>query len=222
MGNSMKITSKILSIPPYLSTTWKNVASLSVRSEGNLFTLVVGLQDMTRIEIPALNQEMVNEIFEAHARSNEMDGHSPLDSPFSLNVPMLSDGGTLAPLPFQHNPEQADLPPLQPSILKKIGAIIRALGGEDIALGAAAEKECNCMYCQMTRAIQGEEAPKEEEISAEDLRFRDWEIAQTGDQLYSVINPLDANEHYSVFLGTPIGCTCGSKNCEHIRAVLNS
>lgn len=218
----MKITSKILSIPPYLSTTWKNVASLSVRPEGGLFTLIVGLQDMTRIEIPALNQEMVDEIFEAHARSNEVEGQSPLDSPFSLSVPMLSDGGGLAPLPFQHNPEQADLPPLQPSILKKIGAIIRALGGEEIALNAAAEKDCNCMYCQMARAIRGEEEPKEEEIAPEDLRFRDWEIAQTGDQLYSVTNPLDANEHYSVFLGSPVGCTCGSKNCEHIRAVLNS
>ena len=40
--------------------------------------------------------------------------------------------------------------------------------------------------------------------------------------LIVVTNPLDANEHYNVFLGDPIGCTCGQKNCEHIRAVLNS
>ncbi|NGX33463.1 MAG: hypothetical protein K1060chlam4_01531, partial [Candidatus Anoxychlamydiales bacterium] len=40
--------------------------------------------------------------------------------------------------------------------------------------------------------------------------------------LYRVTNPLDENEHYSVFLKDPIGCTCGKKNCEHVKAVLNS
>jgi hypothetical protein len=68
------------------------------------------------------------------------------------------------------------------------------------------------------------EAPLEEieEVSDEDLKFRDWEIKQTAEQLYTVTNPLDANEHYNVFLGSPLGCTCGDKNCEHIRAVLTS
>jgi hypothetical protein len=61
-----------------------------------------------------------------------------------------------------------------------------------------------------------------EEISDDDLKFRDWEIAQTEANLYSVTNPLDPSEHYSVFLGEPLGCTCGSKNCEHIKAVLKS
>jgi PhoH-like ATPase len=49
-----------------------------------------------------------------------------------------------------------------------------------------------------------------------------WGIEQTAEQLYKVTNPLDANEQYNVFLGTPLGCTCGLKNCEHIRAVLNT
>ena len=35
-------------------------------------------------------------------------------------------------------------------------------------------------------------------------------------------DPLDPNEHYNVFLGTPLGCTCGEKDCEHIRAVLST
>ena len=62
----------------------------------------------------------------------------------------------------------------------------------------------------------------EEIVSDEDLAFRDWEIKQTTDEKYQVTNPLDANEQYNVFLGNPLGCTCGEKNCEHIRAVLST
>jgi hypothetical protein len=36
------------------------------------------------------------------------------------------------------------------------------------------------------------------------------------------MNPLDHKEHYNVFLGDPIGCSCGNNNCEHIQAVLKS
>ena len=60
------------------------------------------------------------------------------------------------------------------------------------------------------------------EITPEELQFKDWEIAQKDGKLYHVINPLDKNEYYDVFLGDPIGCTCGNKNCEHIRAVLST
>jgi len=81
------------------------------------------------------------------------------------------------------------------------------------------------------RAIQqGDEHPEqkkkqeslEEEVSAEDLKFRDWDIVQSGDDVYIVTNPLNAEEQYNVYLGNPVGCTCGQPNCEHIRSVLNS
>ena len=62
----------------------------------------------------------------------------------------------------------------------------------------------------------------EEIVSDEELRFKTWEISQTNDKLYLVSNPIDANEHYSVYLGEPVGCTCGEKHCDHIRAVLSS
>ena len=61
-----------------------------------------------------------------------------------------------------------------------------------------------------------------EEISEEDLRFREWDIEQKGENLYLVRNPLNQKEEYNVFLGNPVGCTCGKDNCEHIRTVLNS
>jgi len=89
------------------------------------------------------------------------------------------------------------------------------------------EPHCNCPYCQIANAMQGtvsevEEKEVEEEVTEDDLKFREWDIKQEGDKLYIVTNPLDADEHYQVFLGTPVGCTCGQKNCEHIRTVLSS
>lgn len=222
----MKITSRILSIPPYLSTTWKNISSLHVRAEGNLFTLVVLLQNRVQVEVPGLNKETIDEIFEAHARSAEEEValKNPFEGgPFSFSLPVKSDG-SFDPLgsTLQHNPEQSDFPPMQPEILKKIAMIARAFGLNNESYLAKAEPHCNCTYCQLARALHGEEPAKIEEVSQEDLKFRDWEIEQMGDQLYKVTNPLDLNEHYNVFLGDPLGCTCGSKNCEHIRAVLNS
>ncbi len=218
----MKITSQILSIPPYLSTTWKNIASLHVRAGGNLFTLVVLLQNRVQVEVPGLNKETIDEIFEAHARSAEGDTgiKHPLESPFSFSLPIGSEGGLESIPQFQHHPEQANLPTLPPEILKKIATVVKAFGLEEFSSLSKSEEGCNCMYCQLSRATSQEEPV--EEVTQEDLRFRDWEIQQTGDQLYSVTNPLDQNEHYNVYLGSPLGCTCGNKNCEHIRAVLSS
>lgn len=222
----MKITGTLLSIPPYISTTWDNIASLHVRPDGSQFTLVIHLTSQDQIEIPHLAKHTVDEIFEAHARFTEDHAvlKKPLDGPFGFTLPVKSDGSfeSLA-TSMQHNPDQADLPPIPESVLKKITMIARAFGLEDTAF-AKPEPNCNCVYCQVNRALLGDAAPVEqlEEVSQEDLKFRDWDIQQTADKLYTVTNPLDTNEHYTVFLGTPIGCTCGSKNCEHIRAVLSS
>lgn len=222
----MKITSKILSIPPYLSTTWKNISSLHIRPEGDRFTLVVYLQNQVQIDVPDLDKETIDEIFEAHLRASKEETSPlfPLDSPFSFSLPLTgsalldSESGPS----FQHNPEQAHLPPLQPEILKKIAAVAKAFGVDDFAAQSKAEDGCNCMHCQLVRAMKPDQALEIEEVTPEDLRFRDWEIESMGENLYSVTNPLDKNEKYNVFLGTPVGCTCGSKTCEHIRAVLHS
>ncbi len=220
----MKITTTILSIPPYLSTTWKNISSLHVREEAGRYTLVVILQNRVQVEVPALDKATIDMIFEAHAQSAEEESKGSLhlpETPFTFSLPLNGESPieTLG-ANMQHNPEQANLPPLPPEMLKKILAVTRAFGLDETTLPKP-EPHCQCVYCQVTRALQGQEAPQEE-VSVEDLTFRNWDIQQTGDQLYSVTNPLDSNEHYNVFLGTPLGCTCGSKNCEHIRAVLNS
>ncbi len=219
----MKITTTILSIPPYLSTTWKNIASLHVREELGRFTLVVILQNRVQVEVPGLNKGAIDEIFEAHVRSAQEETPKN-EGPFSFNLPLKAEGaidslGTL----MQHNPEQSDLPSIPPDVLKKIASIAHVFGLGDSATLPKAEPHCHCVYCQVVRSLHGE--PHEEAgeaVTDADLHFRNWDIQQTAKQLYTVTNPLDPNEHYNVFLGTPLGCTCGEKNCEHIRAVLNS
>jgi hypothetical protein len=222
----VKITTTLLSIPPYLSTTWKNISTLHVREEQGISVLTVILQNKTEIEIPNLDQETLAEILETHSKAIEESSKNellnPFESPFSFSLPIKSDlpFDTLGS-PMQHNPDQAHLPPIPTEVLKKIGTVVKAFGLEDLSALAKPEPHCHCMYCQVIRSLDGSDS-EEEVVADADLTFRDWEIVETGDKLYSVTNPLDQNEHYSVYLGTPLGCTCGSKNCEHIRAVLNS
>ena len=185
---------------------------------GNLFTLVVVLNSQVQVEIPGLNKETIDEIFEAHARSTEVQSQEkkPLDTPFSFSLPMdgVKDGG-LADFDFktsiEHNLDQKDLPDIPEDVLKKITTIAKAFGLEDLSAFSNPQPDCNCVYCQVARALDGNsEETSEHEISDEDLKFRsNWEIKQTGDnKLYTVTNTLDLNESYNVFLGEPLGCTC--------------
>lgn len=231
----MKIDLKILSLPPYISTAWSNVSSLHVENIETDPILVVTLTNGSRIDIPRLNHKLLEEIFLAHLRHIEL-GQIKSKNPIALPEP--ADGA----LPFkigiegidglgsvlQHNPDQANAPDLPGEILKKIAAISKAVTGDSNVSIPKPEPHCNCLYCQVARAIgngvAAEEASvkKEEPVSDEDLKFREWDIKQTADKLYTVINPLDQNEHYFVHLGEPLGCSCGEKNCEHLRAVLSS
>ena len=120
------------------------------------------------------------------------------------------------------------MPNLPLEFLLKVKEILHAFGLDRAEEMPPVEPSCNCPYCQIRRTPlnsggSAEEAiVAEEEISDKDLSFRTWDIKQTAEKLYLVTNPLDEREQYSVFLGDPLGCTCGQKNCEHIRAVLNT
>lgn len=249
----MRINSKILSIPPYLSTGWHNIAALHKEDRNFTSFLIVTLINGTRIEVPGLELPIILAIFSAHAKYhmdqeqisggpkeipqlNEQEiGGLIENDPFSgMGLPLKIGSGGLESLgaAMQHNSDQANTPDLPKEMLNKIGAIAKAVGIDDSAILPQAEPHCNCMHCQIARAIHssisGEETvepaqkEEEEEVSPEDLKFRLWDIDQTAEKLYIVSNPLDEKEHYSVYLGEPLGCTCGEKNCEHIKAVLNS
>ncbi len=223
----MKITDKILSLPPYISTAWKNIVSIHVETRPYGHVLLIELVTGSKVEVPNLDHKLMEKIFSMHALVLEKEGPQNLvaTQTFAIPFPFPIEGLTST---LQHNPEQADTPPLPPEMLEKIQSL-KGILPEDLTSLQKAEPHCNCPYCQITRAITGalleaETSPPqiEEEVSAKDLTFRNWDIKQEADKLYCVTNPLDTKEHYNVFLGQPVGCTCGTKNCEHIQAVLRS
>jgi hypothetical protein len=239
----MKITPQILSIPPYISASWKNIASLHVEDQHLSLLLIVTLLSGARIEVPHLEPPMIEVIFAAHARFLEQDEKPvpfkvPPRAPFnfatgneqvlSMEIPFkngladMEGFGTL----LQHNPEQANSPDLPGDVLEKITLLSRSMGIDDPAAVPKPEPHCNCMRCQIARAMQAgvdsEKEEPEEVVSDEDLKFRTWDVAPANDKLYIVTNPLEGKEQYNVYLGDPIGCTCGESHCEHIRAVLNT
>ncbi|MBS0653709.1 MAG: hypothetical protein JSR39_09350 [Verrucomicrobia bacterium] len=249
----MLITPSILSIPPYISTSWKSIASLHVEMQLSHPVLVVTLTTGARINIPHLDNISIEAIFANHAKHLELEQGSapeklppkkpaapspakdtlassfsfPLETPFNAPLNNLDHMGAV----LQHNPEQSDAPDLPKELIQKITGLSKTIGISDPNMIPQPEPHCNCTHCQIARALHAgfeahepEQIANEEEeiVSEEDLKFRTWDINQTGDKLFIVQNPLDAKEHYSVYLGEPIGCTCGEKHCEHVRAVLNS
>lgn len=236
----MKITQKILSIPPYISTTWQHIASLKMENHA----LVITLTSKETVTIPNLPAEAITQIFEAHANYLEKLDNYPKETPlttlsnleaslgntednsfrFGIN---LGDGfGTV----MQHNPEQKMAPDLPPEMLERIAMIAKIVSPEEIEMIPAPETDCNCMYCQLARAIRGAinkkssplqlEGNEEDIVSDEELNFCQWDIVSLGNNLYTVTNRLDNHETYNVFLGEPVGCTCGKSGCEHVVAVL--
>ncbi|MCH9632365.1 MAG: hypothetical protein S4CHLAM6_06970 [Chlamydiae bacterium] len=233
------INEKILSIPPHISTTWESVASLhmSPPPQGNI--LIISLHNGTTIQIPDLGQDILTKIFQTHSefissKTKQKPAVDPsqifnMDNMANIGFPMRF-GGALEGLgaAMQHNSEQSNAPDLPKEVLEKISAVAKIMDNDkSLEQSLKAEPHCNCMHCQIARAINGQEQiteteETEEEVSDDDLKFRTWDIAQTGDKLYCVSNPLNKEEQYSVYLGEPLGCTCGQKNCEHIKAVLDT
>lgn len=223
----MNITEKILSIPPYISSSWKNIVSLQVESRPYGHVLVIELVTGTKVEIPNLDRPLIEKVFAIHAKVVENEGKDKNGGlmtaaiPFPFTFPNL-EGLTSV---IQHNEEQKDSPLLPPEMLERIAEMTKGLIPQDLSSIQHPEPDCNCPHCQIMRAVLGtseEPALIEEVVSDEDLKFRSWDIKQENDKLYSVTNPLDNKEHYNVFLGDPLGCTCGNNNCEHIQAVLKS
>lgn len=218
----MKINKTILSIPPYISTPWENISSLHKEDD----YLIILLKDSSRIELPELSPNIIDTIFEAHASFIENDQTQNKTS-ISFGLPAMG-GTSLDSLTsaMAHNEEQRNAADLPKDVLKKIASVSKIFSEESKIDMPSPEENCNCIHCQIARAMQLANGMHPEnldiEVTDEELKFRIWDIEEEGNKLYTVSNPLDKNEYYSVYLGEPIGCTCGSKNCEHIKAVLTN
>ena len=244
----IKINEKILSIPPYISTTWSQIAAL--RMKGSLLSVI--LNDGESINISGLDNDQINSVFSLHASFlekqpspsaknqnlssfNQIGRESALFGDSATLSFMLGSIDGFSPI-MQHDAAQGDAPDLSPEILKKIAQVLSqsVFCLDDIDIPKA-EPHCNCFHCQIARAVKvihdnesetviqpNLEYDLDEEVKDEELNFEQWSIAQSGEKLYQVTNRLDAQEKYSVFLGKPVGCTCGTSDCDHIKAVLLS
>lgn len=226
----MIINNKMLHIPPFISVSWRDVWALFVRDN----RLVVSLFNGETVEIPGLPGAIVQKVFTIHATVLEQQEGSDsanrlVQSIGTLGVIPMENLGTL----LQHNASQAHAPNLPPELIEKVASVTKALLPDDPDQLPVAEPHCNCFYCQVARAMRQESpqqppqatqqaASAEDPVPDKELVFQQWDVKQAGDQLFEVINRLDTKEHYSVFLGQPIGCTCGKTNCEHLIAVLQS
>lgn len=242
----VKISEKLLCIPPYVSTTWDQVTFLQSEKEGDSgrLALLLHLAEGQVICIPHLEPSLIEIIFSAHSQFLERhvtkkeealqknaapslfgitpDQMAAFQLRLNTNMPAM-EGIENA---FQHNPAQAHAPSLPQEMIEKIAAIAKIVTGGDLSSFPKPEPHCNCIHCQVSRSVHQltsqDPLSEEETVSDNDLKFRNWEITQNTDTLYTVTSPLDSREQYSVFLGTPVGCTCGQAHCEHIKAVLLS
>lgn len=239
----MKITSKVFSIPPYISTRWEFVSSLRIVDN----QLHVTLKDSTTCVIPHLPQETIDQIFSFHADSIEatppkedltliLEG---VRTGFKELISMFSKvkGNAIGSIgrALEHDPDNASLPDLPPEMVKKVTLLLNIIPKEDILAMPEAENGCNCMYCQINRILraailteQREGSPdilvesETEPVEEQELSFSEWIVEPIAEKLYKVTNKIDPKEEYRVFLGDPIGCTCGKSHCEHVLAVLRS
>lgn len=234
----MKINDKILSIPPYISTSWSYVNSIQMKGP----FLVIALMGGESINIPNLKNDIIEQVFTAHAdylektSETQNESHSPFNQnifnpeatemPFKLGIGSIDGMGN----PLMHNPAQKDAPDIPKPILQKIAAIAKIVSPEELSAMPKAEPHCNCLHCQIVRTINAVvepeavhvDEPRDLEVNDKDLIFQQYDVTQTGEKLFTVIDRLPPHEKYSVYLGTPVGCTCGRTNCEHIVAALRS
>lgn len=238
------MNAKFLSIPPYVSTSWKNIRTLRMEEH----TLLITLLDNSIVRVPNLEPPFVDQLFAQHAAHlEEQASQQPAPAPQkpdslfrpampTASVPLFNKEaffrlGSFGPEGFaealQHDPAHAGAPDLPREILEKVASVSKIMAPGDPNMLPKAEPHCNCVFCQLARAIRdGVPAPKavvEEEIlvSDKELSFKEWDIKELTPNVYEVANPLNNDEYYKVCLD-PVGCTCGHANCSHLLAVLRS
>lgn len=241
----MKINRALFCLPPYLSTTWSHVMALHMRGEA----LFVSLADGEIIQIPNLPPELLQLIFENHG--NYLEEEERLDKAAEQMVQasqnpliqMLSspeigtsslrfaianfDGAGGMYNALQHNAGQSQLPNLPPEILEKILSITKLMASNEPDLFPPAEPHCNCIHCQITRAMQNSSDSNSvqqsvfEEVEESELTFQQFNIEEVANQIFKVTNRLE-NDCYIVELAPKVRCSCGQNDCEHIINVLKS
>jgi hypothetical protein len=208
----MIINKQLLSIPPFISTSWKDVELLL--SDGQ-HTLNIYLKNGTLVKISHLLKEQLDLIFNVHQEillTQAQDLAAPLIDPlfFQFSGPFL-----------EHDPELSDANPLPDEVKARLQSLLEGLPKIDSAKLPQPILGCNCPHCQLMTLIN---VPKNEEeyVDDEELKFASWDVNQLSDHLFKLTHPYDETDIYYVSLESPISCTCGEKNCEHIEHILRN
>lgn len=230
-----KINEKMICIPPYVSTSWDHVTFMQASdNESGGLDLIMHLDTGSEIRIQNLDKALIDLAFAAHLKYMEAHPGKQQSNPANIFSQMLNlspeqlgnfPGIENLEMAMQHDMSKSDAADLPAELLNRISEMTKMIVGDQLQMFPKAQPHCNCPHCQIARSIHGEtneqDAP-EEDVSTEELTFQNWTIEDLGNDLFKLTNPLDTDEQYQVFLGSPVGCTCGKDHCEHIRTVLRS
>ena len=206
----MIINKQLLSIPPFISASWKDIELLL--SDG-ASTLNIYLKNGTIVKISNLLKEDLDLIFKVH--------QDILLNQTNDQMPMMFD-----PLFFQfsgplldHDPDLADASPLPDEVKLKLKSLLESLPKFDKIKLPEPHPDCNCPHCQVM-SLLSENKDQEEIVSDEELHFSTWVQERLGDHLFKITHPFNDEESYFVSLDTPVSCSCGHTACEHLEHVL--
>ncbi|NDE63904.1 MAG: hypothetical protein EB053_06075 [Chlamydiae bacterium] len=128
-----------------------------------------------------------------------------------------------------HNPQFANSPALPKEILDKITLIAKAIGGEMVKEVEPVDL-CNCFFCQIARALHNERKDEKKPHIPKNLPKDllsggidpEWMVEEVGPHMFKVTSRDEPGILYQVYLGDPLGCSCGSNRCQHIVAALKT
>ncbi len=208
----MIINKHVLSIPPYISTSWRDIELLL--SDGHS-TLNIYLKNGTLVRIAHLPKEQLDLIFAIHQE-------------ILLQKPALIPTQALDPLLFnfagpflEHDETLSDSSPLPEEVKERLRSLIQGLPKIEAQRLPPIHENCHCPHCQLMGLLVEPEL-KEEEVSDEDLRFSTWITYPVSSSEVIVEHPYDKQQCYRVFLKNPVGCSCGETGCEHLKHVLRN
>lgn len=217
----MKFNSHFISFPPHISTTWKQVAALTMTPAGSI---EITLHSGERVTLPTLSSDETNRIFQAYGSHLEK-ASAPETAPVKKEIPPHPFGldfPKILSFPLQHSPTGQEDPGFTEEMIQQIAEIAKTVIPKEHLESFKAEPGCHCTYCEIARAAKEDDLQVIENLPLAELPPMEWVVTPMGNKLYNVSNINNPQENYSVHLGTPIGCTCGQTHCPHILSVLKS
>lgn len=208
----MIINKQVLSIPPFISTSWKDIELLL--SDGHS-TLNIYLKNGTLVKISNLLKEDLDLIFKVHQDillTQQDTRISSMMDPllFSFTGPML-----------EHDPDLQDSSPLPDEVKNKLKSLIDGMPKIEKSKLPEIHQNCNCPYCQIMNLVHGTD-DEEDIVSEDELHFSTWKQDALTNHLIKLTHPFNDEESYLVSLDSPVTCSCGQIGCEHVEHVLRN